>query len=83
MHNYNRQKYFKKNNLKSKKTFNKKEIYFHYFKASEKTKNQKSIDQILKILLQKIFLEMTVLYLLAEVLQVMLVVLLQVFSNEE
>ena len=37
------------------KSFPKKKIYLHYFNSSEKNKNQKSIDNILSILLRKNF----------------------------
>ncbi len=41
--------------LKIKKAFKKKEIYIHYFKASEKNKNQKSVNRILEIMLNRNF----------------------------
>ena len=37
------------------KNFKKKKIYKHFFKANEKNKNQKNVDKILKILLEKNF----------------------------
>ncbi len=38
-----------------KKNLKNKEVHIHFFKASEKNKNQRSIDNILKILLKKNF----------------------------
>ena len=41
--------------LKLNKIFKKKEIYIHYFKASERNKNQKNVNKILEIMLNKNF----------------------------
>ena len=41
--------------LKLKKTLKKKEIYIHLFKANEKNKNQKNVNKILEIMLDKNF----------------------------
>jgi 3-dehydroquinate synthase/shikimate kinase/3-dehydroquinate synthase len=41
--------------LKFKKTFKKKELYIHLFKANEKNKNQKNVNKILEIMLNKNF----------------------------
>ena len=41
--------------FKIKKSLNKKSIYVYFFKAHEKNKNQKSVNKILKILLEKNF----------------------------
>ena len=40
---------------KIKKSFNNKKIYIHFFEANEKNKNQKNVDKILKVLLEKNF----------------------------
>ena len=39
-----------------KKKLNSKELYIYHFEANEKNKNQKTINQILEILLKKNFL---------------------------
>jgi 3-dehydroquinate synthase/shikimate kinase/3-dehydroquinate synthase len=41
--------------IKFKKNFKKKKLYIHYFKASEKNKNQKNVNKILEIMLSKNF----------------------------
>ena len=41
--------------IKLKKTFKKKKVYVHFFKASEKNKNQKSVNKILEIMLNRNF----------------------------
>tara|TARA_B100000900_G_scaffold400535_1_gene404241 strand:- start:165 stop:1301 length:1137 start_codon:yes stop_codon:yes gene_type:complete len=41
--------------LKIKKSLKKKEVYTHFFKASEKNKNQKNVNKIIEIMLNKNF----------------------------